>query len=75
MAKKSVTINKNLAGIVVAVIGAVLVYWGYRTSNELVSQAYQALHGRPTNEVIGFYVMGCVLVFIGIIWTNSKKKR
>ena len=48
----------RVLGIVVAVVGAVLLYYGLNASHSVVDQASQTFLGRFTHETTAYIVMG-----------------
>jgi len=56
----------KIIGIVLAVIGIGLAFWGYRLSGSLGSQITQALTGSDTDQVMRFYIGGAASFVVGV---------
>lgn len=56
----------KIIGIVLAVVGIGLAYWGYRLSGAVGSQMSQAFTGSPTDKVMMFYVGGGASLLVGL---------
>ena len=55
----------RVLGIVVAIIGAVVLYFGVSGSHSLVDQASQTLTGRYTRETMIYIIIGIIAVVGG----------
>jgi hypothetical protein len=64
--------TKKVIGIVLAVAGAGLAYWGYRLSGGVGSQLNQAFAGSPTDKVMAFYIGGAVSLAVGLFLLLKK---
>ena len=64
--------NKKLLGIVLAVVGVGLAFWGYRLSGGLGSQVNQAFTGSPTDKVMIFYIAGAASLLAGLFLLFKK---
>ncbi len=71
MAKKSSDANKIIA-IVLIVLGAGLVFWGYQQSGSLGSQLNEVVSGSPSDNVMLFYIGGAVSFAIGLFLFVKK---
>lgn len=56
----------KIIGIVLAVIGLGLAFWGYRLSGGVGSQITQAVTGSPTDKIMAFYIGGAVSFVVGL---------
>ncbi|NOR56905.1 MAG: DUF3185 family protein [Sulfurimonas sp.] len=63
MAKKS---NIKFIGLALIIIGAGLMFWGYRMSDSVASQLTQAITGSDTDKVIAFYIAGVISMLAGL---------
>ncbi len=54
-------------GIIVAIVGAVLLYFGINGSHSLVDQASQTLTGRFTQQTMVYIVLGIVALVGGAL--------
>ncbi len=57
--------NKQL-GIVLLVIGAGLIFWGFNISGSLEGKLTNALSGSPGNKAMILYIVGAVCAALGI---------
>lgn len=57
----------RMIGIVVAVVGAVLLYFGLNGSHSLIDQASQTLTGRYTQQTMTYIVLGIVALVGGAL--------
>lgn len=64
----------RLIGIVVAVIGAVLLYFGLHSSNSLVDQASQTLTGRYTQQTMVYIIVGVIALVGGAIAAIAARR-
>lgn len=63
MAKKG---NAFLLGLVLLVVGAGLVWWGYNEAGSLGGRIGRALSGSPSDRVMAFYIGGAVSAIVGL---------
>jgi len=64
--------TKKIIGIVLAVVGVGLAFWGYRLSGGFGSQLNQAFSGSPTDKVMAFYIGGAVSFAVGLFLLLKK---
>lgn len=64
--------SKKIIGIVLAVVGLGLAFWGYRLSGGVGSQLTQAVTGSPTDKIMAFYIGGAVSFAIGLFLLLKK---
>ena len=64
--------NKKLIGIVLAVVGVGLAYWGSRMSGSFGSQLNQAFSGSPSDKVMAFYIGGGISFAVGLFLLLKK---
>lgn len=57
----------RVIGIIVAIVGAVLLYFGVSGSHSLVDQASQALTGRYTQDTMVYIIVGIVALVGGAL--------
>jgi uncharacterized protein DUF3185 len=57
----------RVLGIIVAVVGAVLLYFGLNGSHSLVDQASQTLTGRFTQQTMVYIIVGAVALVGGAL--------
>jgi len=56
----------KIIGIVLAVVGIGLAFWGYRLSGSIGSQLTYALTGADTDQVMRFYIGGVASLVVGL---------
>ena len=64
--------NNKVISIVLMVVGAGLVLWGYQKSGGFESKITSALTGSPADNVMLLYIAGAVCLAVGI-FLNIKK--
>ena len=64
MAKPPFPIVKVM-GLALIVVGAGLVYWGYRLSGSFVSQVTETFSGAMPDEVMLRYIAGAACIVVG----------
>ncbi|HUC65802.1 MAG TPA: DUF3185 family protein [Stellaceae bacterium] len=57
----------RVVGIIVAITGAVLLYFGINSSHSLVNQASETLTGRYTHDTMVYIVTGVVALVGGAL--------
>ncbi len=57
--------SKQIAGIVLLVVGAGLGWWGYQESGSLGSQMNELVGGSPSDDVMFKYIGGAVCAAVG----------
>ncbi|AWL11178.1 hypothetical protein HMF8227_00682 [Saliniradius amylolyticus] len=56
----------KVISLVLLVIGAGLIYWGYQQAGSVESQVSEALTGAKTDEVMQMYIGGAVCLVVGL---------
>ena len=64
--------NNKIIGIVLAVVGVGLAFWGYQLSGGVGSQVSQAVTGSPTDKVMIFYIAGAASLVAGLFLLFKK---
>ena len=64
--------HKKILGIVLAVVGVGLAFWGYRLAGGVGSQVTQAFTGSPTDKVMIFYIAGAASLLAGLFLLFKK---
>lgn len=65
--------NQKLIGIVLLVVGACLLYFGYQSSQSVGGQITESLTGRFTDETMWFLIGGAAAVAAGAFMAFFKK--
>lgn len=65
--------NQKLVGVVLLVVGAILLYFGYQSSQSVGGQITESLTGRFTDETMWFLVGGAAAVAAGGFMALFKK--
>ena len=65
-------VTKKIIGIVLAVVGVGLAFWGYRLSGGMGAQLNQAFSGSPTDKIMAFYIGGAVSLAVGLFLLFKK---
>lgn len=65
------SMNRILA-LALIVVGGVLLYFGYQSSQGLDDQLSEALTGNFTDETIFYYIGGVVAVVAGLVFLRRK---
>lgn len=60
------------AGIVLLVVGAVLLYFGYNESQSVSSEVSELFQNRPSNSSVWFFVGGAAAIVFGLILAVKK---
>ncbi len=65
--------NQKLVGIVLLVVGAVLLYFGYQSSQSVGGQITESLTGRFTDEAMWYLIGGAAAAAAGAFLTFFRK--
>ena len=65
--------NSKLIGVFLLVVGAVLLYFGYQSSQSLGGQVTESLTGRFTDETMWYLIGGAAIAAAGAFLTFFKK--
>jgi hypothetical protein len=63
---------KKLIGLVLLVVGLILLYLGYQSSQGLDDQISEAITGEYTDSTVWYWIMGSVSGIVGIILLSLK---
>lgn len=58
--------DTKLAGIVLLVVGVILLYFGWQSSESLGDQLTETMTGRFTDETMFFIIGGAIAVVVGL---------
>lgn len=56
----------RLLGLVLLVVGALLLYWGYQTHESLQSQVTEVVTGTPSDKAMWLLIGGAACVVAGL---------
>ena len=65
--------QNKLLGLVLVVVGAGLLYWGYSESQSMTSQVSEAFSGSPLDRVMYKYIGGAVALLAGVYLFFRKR--
>ncbi|MFB2703470.1 MULTISPECIES: DUF3185 family protein [Marinobacter] len=65
--------SSKLVGVVLVVVGVVLLYFGYQSSQAVGNQVTEALTGRFTDETMWYLIGGAAATAAGVFLTFVKK--
>ena len=65
----------QMVGIAVLVLGAVLLGFGYQSSNAPLDQISSVITGRYTNQTMWYLISGIVLILAGGLLAVFGKRR
>ncbi|WP_040576784.1 DUF3185 family protein [Methylophaga lonarensis] len=65
--------NTRLLGMILLVIGAILLYFGWQSSQSIGDQLTEAVTGRFTDETMWFIISGAVSVVVGAYFAVTGK--
>lgn len=65
--------SQKLVGIVLLVVGILLMYFGYQSSQSLGDQVVETFTGRFTDETMWFLIGGAVATVAGIFLAFFRK--
>lgn len=65
--------QNKLIGLVLVVVGAGLLYWGYSESQSVTSQVSEAFSGSPLDRVMYKYIGGAVALLAGVYLLFRKR--
>ncbi|CAH0991723.1 hypothetical protein SIN8267_01837 [Sinobacterium norvegicum] len=58
--------NKKLLSIILLVVGAGLIFWGYQLSGSVSSQFSKSLTGSFSDKIMLHYIGGAVCIAVGL---------
>ena len=64
--------NRKLIGVILALVGLALIYWGYQMSGSLSSQVNETFTGSPSDGVTFRYIAGAVSLLAGAFMLLKK---
>ena len=64
--------TNKIVAIVLLLVGAALLYWGFDASDSFASEVSEAVQGAPSDKSIGLMVAGGVSALIGIFFLMRR---
>lgn len=64
--------GNKILGVVLLVIGAILLFFGYNASQSLGDQLTETLTGKFTDDTMGYIMAGSASVVVGALLTFRK---
>lgn len=64
--------SNKIIGLVLLVVGIILLYFGYQSSQGLDDQISEAFTGNFTDTTIWYYVLGGVAAVVGLVFVAKK---
>ncbi len=64
--------SNKIIGLVLLVVGIILLYFGYQSSQGLDDQISEAVTGNFTDSTIWYYVLGGVSAVVGLVFVAKK---
>ncbi|MBR9871806.1 MAG: DUF3185 family protein [Gammaproteobacteria bacterium] len=65
--------SSKLIGIVMLVVGVILLYFGYQSTQSVGNQLTEAVSGRFTDETMWYLIGGAAITVAGAFLTFLKK--
>lgn len=65
--------NKQLLGLILLVIGAILLYFGWQSTQSVGDQLTEAMTGRFTDETMWLLIGGAIALVVGAFYTFGRR--
>ena len=65
--------TNRLIGIILLVVGAILLYFGFQSSESVVDQTSEALTGRFTDTTMWYLIGGAAAAVVGLVMFAKKR--
>jgi len=65
--------SQNLVGIMLLVVGVILLYFGWQSSQSIADQVTETFTGRFTDGTMWFFIGGALCVVAGAVLTFMRK--
>lgn len=65
--------SKQLLGIILLVVGAIMLYFGWQSTQSIGDQLTEAMTGRFTDETMFFLIGGAIALVAGAFFTFVRK--
>jgi uncharacterized protein YjeT (DUF2065 family) len=67
--------SNKIAGIILIVVGAVLLYFGLQATGSFAGEMQEAVTGRYSNETMFYLIGGGVALVVGIVMVTRRGRR
>jgi hypothetical protein len=64
--------TNKLFAIVLLLVGAALLYWGFDASDSFASEVSEAVEGAPSDKSIGLMVTGGLIALAGVFFLMRR---
>ncbi|OFE11606.1 hypothetical protein PHACT_13820 [Pseudohongiella acticola] len=65
--------SKQLLGLILLVVGAILLYFGWQSTQSVGDQLTEAMTGRFTDETMWFLIGGAIALVVGAYYSFGRK--
>jgi heme/copper-type cytochrome/quinol oxidase subunit 2 len=65
--------SKQLLGLILLVVGAILLYFGWQSTQSVGDQLTEAMTGRFTDETMWLLIGGAIALVVGAFYTFGRK--
>jgi len=65
--------SKQLTGLILLVVGAILLFFGWQSTQSVGDQLTEAMTGRFTDETMWFLVGGAIALVAGAYYTLGRR--
>lgn len=65
--------GKQLLGIILLVVGAIMLYFGWQSTQSVGDQLTEAMTGRFTDETMLFLIGGAIALAAGAFFTFARR--
>lgn len=65
--------SNQVIGIVLLVVGLILLYFGYQSSQGLADQVHETFTGRFTDSTIWYFIFGAASALVGLLLLITKR--
>lgn len=65
--------SKQLLGLILLVVGAILLFFGWQSTQSVGDQLTEAMTGRFTDETMWFLIGGAVALIAGLYYTVGRR--
>ena len=65
--------SKQLLGLILLVVGAILLFFGWQSTQSVGDQLTEAMTGRFTDETMWFLIGGAIALVVGAYYSFGRK--